>query len=129
VLFRSPLKTALEDSSDGFVAQTAGEALAEIGQLAVPVLTEALGAAQADGRRAAAKALGKVRDRRAVAPLVSALGDKEWSVRLWAAWALGRIGDSSAIEPLRTMANDENERVRSAAAGALKKIKGEEAGK
>ena len=43
-------------------------------------------------REAAARALGKIGDPRAVEPLIQALVGKYWSVRMPAAWALDQLG-------------------------------------
>ena len=45
----------------------------------------------------AAMVLGKLKDRRGVAPLIAALRDKEAAVRVVAASALGKLGDASAL--------------------------------
>jgi HEAT repeat protein len=54
-----------------------------------------------DVRRAAAWALGEIKDPSTVPQLLGALKDKNSGVRYWAADALGEIGDKSAITPLR----------------------------
>jgi len=69
-------------------------------------------------RRAAAAALGEIRDSRAVEPLISTLTeDKTLEVRRSAAAALGRLGDARAVEPL--IAALEFDQLRIAASQAL----------
>jgi HEAT repeat protein len=74
-------------------------------------------------RRYTARALGEIKDPRAVEPLIAALKDAEWIVREAAAYALGEIKDPRAVEPLIAALKDENEYVRKAAAYALGEIK------
>jgi len=75
-------------------------------------------------RVAAARALGAIRDPRAVAPLMEALRDRDATLRRAAAEALGAIDDSRAIAELREALGDSDADVRSAAAEALGKMKG-----
>jgi hypothetical protein len=70
-------------------------------------------------REAAARALGKLQDPRAVAPLCEALKDKDRDVREAAAWALGELQDPRAVTPLCKALKDENRDIRRAAARAL----------
>ncbi len=70
-------------------------------------------------REAAAEALGKIGDARAVKPLIKALRDVAFDVRLNAAFALGRIGEP-AIESLIEVLEDGNGLDREAAVEALK---------
>ncbi|WP_319642088.1 HEAT repeat domain-containing protein [Methanovulcanius yangii] len=72
-------------------------------------------------RSDAAKALGNIRDTRAVEPLIHALNDENYKVRKSAAEALGRIGDGRAVEPLCKALNDEYD-VRITSAEALRMI-------
>ena len=87
------------------------------------VLISALKDEDSDVREAAAKALGKIKDPRAVEPLISALKDEDSDVREAAAKALGEIKDPRAVEPLISALKDVNWRVRDAAAEALGEIK------
>ena len=82
-------------------------------------------------RQAAAEALGKIGDARAVEPLVAALKDQDSNARQGAAEALGRIGDARAVEPLIAALKEGagvgrvaalNSNARQAAAGALGQI-------
>jgi HEAT repeat protein len=63
------------------------------------------------------KALGEIKDPRAVEPLIAALKDK--GVCAAAAYALGEIKDPRAVEPLIAALKDESFSVRRAAAEAL----------
>ncbi len=71
----------------------------------------------------AARALGAMSDRAAVAPLITALGDASGSVRECAAGALGVLGDASAGEALLARLGDSSAAVRCAAITALGKLK------
>jgi hypothetical protein len=88
----------------------------------VGALISNLKAPKAITRAAAAEALGKIGDRRAVEPLILALTDKDWGVRLNAAVALGEIGDARALGPLSVALKDSDHDVRTWAAQALYKI-------
>lgn len=59
-------------------------------------------------RRAAAEALGTLRDPQGVEPLIAALRDGDIAVREAAATSLGRIRDGRAIQPLARLLNDEH---------------------
>ena len=82
-------------------------------------------------REVAAKALGEIKDKRAVEPLISALKDKDGSVREAAKEALEKINPKwmeteeakRAVLELISALNDEYWYVREAAAKALGKIK------
>jgi len=80
-------------------------------------------------RKAAAKALGEIRDPAAVPALEKALVDDEaWGVRIAAAKALGEIRDPAAVPALeKALGDDEAREVREAAAAALGEIKGKAA--
>jgi HEAT repeat protein len=107
----------------GFVDNTArysSEALADIGQPALPALVNALRSKDRYQRGYAASALGRIGSTTAVGPLVEVLRsrDDEW-VRREAAEALGRIGDAAAFDPLVQGLRDSEDGVRSTAAVAL----------
>jgi len=77
----------------------------------------------------AAKALGELKDARAVEPLLFMLKDENYDIRESAVRALGNIGDIRVIEPLVTIAelpmlrgNKQYEKVREAASEALGSI-------
>ena len=76
---------------------------------------------EADVRRAAAAALGRLRDSRAVEPLATALlTDEAAEVREESAKALSKIGDPEAVSALiQSLREDEEENVRAASATAL----------
>ncbi len=68
----------------------------------------------------AARALGTLRDARAVEPLLCALDDPDPDVRRKAVLALAKIRDHRAVEALQACSeNDENQVVRWAAARGL----------
>jgi HEAT repeat protein len=72
-------------------------------------------------RLAAATALGKLEEDRAVEPLIDALDDRR-EVREVVILSLGRIGDPVAVDSLIRMLEDGNWDVRSSAAKALGQI-------
>jgi HEAT repeat protein len=80
----------------------------------------------ADGRRAAARALGEggAASREAVPALVQALKDKDLFVRRFSAQALGEIGPDAqaAVPALKAVLADPRKEVQSAAAAALGKV-------
>ena len=73
-------------------------------------------------RRAAAQALGQIRDPQALVPLVDALKDENVAVRQAAAWALGQIGDARVVKLLAPILQDEDVTARAIAARALGQI-------
>jgi len=75
-------------------------------------------------RAYAAKALGEIRDRRAVLPLRGVLWDRDGGVRSAAARALGEIKDPRAVEPLLAALSDADKTVREEAEFALRMITG-----
>ncbi len=107
---------------DLWVRMMVTEGLIKIGEPAVEGLLTALNHENRAVRRAAAKALGKIGDERAVMALRAALLDSDIDVRRFAAQALGRIGDSETIDALSDALRDDSDRVRKAAAGALVNI-------
>lgn len=86
-------------------------------------LIAALRATDADGRRAAARSLGQLRDGRAFQPLVEVFlsPDEDQGVRQVTALALGWLGDERAVEPLIDVLqrSDDNGEVRRFAADAV----------
>lgn len=116
-------------------------ALARVGdeEAVMPLVDIVLGNREVDGkddpvkedkdaflklRCAVIKALGRLKDEKAVIPLMYMLNDKneDYKVRLNAAEALGRIGDTYALNPLINLVADEKESsiyVRESAARAL----------
>ncbi len=85
-------------------------------------LIQKLHSENANIRVSAARALGQMRDTRALEPLIVALHDIDWNVRAFTAWALGMIGDARAIEPLIAALRDESGYVRASAAAAMGEI-------
>src|SRR5688572_27507006 len=80
------------------VHESAAEALIRIGPKSVDVLTQTLRSENALARWTAARALGEIRNARAVEPLASlAQGDDDYAVRTAAVQALGQIKDQRAI--------------------------------
>ncbi len=88
----------------------------------VKLLIAALENSDADVRRGAAEALGKVGGARAVEPLVAALRDDNWRVRRSVAEALGKVGNARAVESLIAALKDDDSDVRQAATKALGKV-------
>ncbi len=115
-----PLLDGLRDE-DMYVRVQVTAALIRIGAPAVDGLTGALGDARPAVRRAAAKALGKIRhaDAGALRALGAALGDENAAQRRFAAQALGRLGATGAVEELGAALRDSDARVRNEAAQAL----------
>lgn len=104
---------------DMFVRVHVTDALIRIGQPAVGGLVEALSDTNSAVRRAAAKALGKIRHADAVPGLRRSMKDTDADVRRFTAQALGRINDESTVDVLGEALRDSDVRVRKAAAGAL----------
>ena len=73
-------------------------------------------------RCAAARALGEMRDLRALEPLVAALSHYDKNTRIAAAEALGALGDTRAIEPLVTAMRRESFETLEAIKAALEKL-------
>lgn len=73
-------------------------------------------------RREAAKALGFLKDPRAVPPLLKALSDSDLNVRFYAAYALGEIKDARAATALLQALRDPEYCVRDQAAWALREL-------
>ncbi|MBU4484986.1 HEAT repeat domain-containing protein, partial [bacterium] len=82
--------------------------LIKIGEPAVPALIEALQDQSNPFTRRweAAKALGAIKDERAVEPLIKAMSDENEVVRRVTAEALGRLGDKRAIPVLKEALKD-----------------------
>lgn len=143
-----PLIAALKDD-DHVVCTAAVQALARLhidwssspaARAAVPTLIDALEdsyslasrrhdgydderkASARDVRRAAAEALGRIGDARAVAPLITALKARDSTIRYFAAEALGKVKDARAVAPLIVALIDPDYVVGKAAATALANI-------
>ncbi|MEG3224819.1 MAG: hypothetical protein BME94_04625 [Methanobacteriales archaeon Met13] len=52
-------------------------------------------------RKFSAKALGELKNEKAVDPLIEKLDDKDWGVRVASAKALGDIGNEKGVTPLK----------------------------
>jgi HEAT repeat protein len=90
---------------------------------AVPDLITLLGDSDAWVRMAAARALGELRDERALTKLVATLSDENWRVRELAVWALSEMKDDRAVNALcNVLLSDTRVEVRRAAAEALGEI-------
>lgn len=98
------------------------DAIRDIGELAVPVLVDALSDEDPRMRLSIVDLLGEVGGPDAVTALAGALRDPEWRVRWRAADALGKLGDAEAVPDLLDLLNDSNKDVRISAAWALGKI-------
>ncbi len=105
-----------------WVAKCEWERAIALGRVAVEPLIAAL-KDQNSGyvRERAAKALGKIGDRRAVESLIAALKDEVRDVREAATEALGGVG-APAVEPLTATLKDRDKYVRKTAAEALSKL-------
>ena len=98
----------------------AAETLARIGQTSDDLLA-CLKSADWRTRANAARAIGELKDRRAVGELIAILkrNDEPWEAKGNAALALGLIGDERAGQPLIAALQDQNACVRAAAVEAL----------
>jgi beta-lactamase regulating signal transducer with metallopeptidase domain/HEAT repeat protein len=124
-----PLSQQL-DSSNATVRRNAAWAIGELTNMipgersgAVPQLINLLGDSDAWVRMAAARALGELRDDRALTRLVATLSDDNWRVRELAVWALSEMKDDRAVTALcSVLLSDARVEVRSGAAEALGEI-------
>ncbi|HLJ58072.1 MAG TPA: HEAT repeat domain-containing protein [Chthonomonadaceae bacterium] len=91
-----PLAAALSDD-DKFVRSWASGALAKAGPAAVPVLVDALGAADPLAAAYAALALGEIGDLRAVPLLARAVQEGDWDIKSRAAAALAAFGEAPEV--------------------------------
>lgn len=103
------------------VRYSAADALAQIGEAALPSLLEISGSGRREARLMALRAVGAVGSRKTLKPLVRALDDPDWTVRAYAASAIGAIGpDGRSRRALkRLVAGDPHPFVVASAAAAL----------
>ena len=103
------------------VRYSSADALAQIGEPALPRLLEIGEAGATEARLMALRAIGAVGSRKALKPLVRTLQDPDWAVRAHAAAALGALGADGrgrrALE--RLVAQDPHPFVVASAAAAL----------
>jgi len=125
----APLTNEL-DSSNATVRRNAAWAIGELTNMApgeranaVPQLITLLGDSDEWVRMAAARALGELRDQRALSKLVATLSDDDWRVRELATWALSEMQDARAVNALcNVLLSDVRAEVRRGAAEALGEI-------
>jgi beta-lactamase regulating signal transducer with metallopeptidase domain len=130
----APLTNQL-DSSNATVRRNAAWAIGELTNMplgeranAVPQLITLLGDSDEWVRMAAARALGELRDQRALAKLVATLSDDDWRVRELAVWALSEMKDPGAVTALcNVLLSDVRVEVRRGAAEALGEIQSADA--
>jgi ankyrin repeat protein len=94
---------------------------------AIPILIEVLENDNfyhqfSDSRVFAARALGQLKDKRAIFPLIEVLKNENPEVQNTAIWALGEIGAPQAIKPLVELLSSEEELVRDSAKDVLRKL-------
>jgi HEAT repeat protein len=125
----APLSNQL-DSSNAIVRRNAAWAIGELTNMApgtrataVPQLITLLGDSDEWVRMAAARALGELRDSRALSKLVATLSDDDWHVRELVVWALSEMKDARAVTALcSVLLSDTRVEVRRGAAEALGEI-------
>ena len=114
------LVRALGDPSYA-VRYSSADALARIGETALPLLFETCNGGATEARLMALRAIGGTGSRKALKPLAKALQDADWAVRAHAAAAIGTIGvDRRGRRALtRLVASDPHPFVVASAATAL----------
>jgi len=118
------------DSPSATVRRNAAWAIGELHNMlpgeranAVPQLITLLGDSDEWVRMAAARALGELRDQRALSKLVATLSDDDWRVRELSVWALSEMKDARAVTALcNVLLSDTRVEVRRGAAEALGEI-------
>ncbi|HKG45259.1 MAG TPA: HEAT repeat domain-containing protein, partial [Pyrinomonadaceae bacterium] len=132
----APLSNQL-DSSNAIVRRNAAWAIGELTNMlpgeratAVPQLITLLGDSDEWVRMAAARALGELRDGRALTNLVATLSDDDWRVRELVVWSLSEseMKDDRAVTALcSVLLSDARVEVRRGAAEALGEIRSADA--
>ncbi len=107
---------------DDIDQQMISQALISIGEPVVLDLIRTLRDGDSSDRINAARALGLVKDKRAVEPLILALKDEESEVKWRAARALGELEDKRAVESLIHALQDKSSLVRQMSAITLGRI-------
>jgi HEAT repeat protein len=114
------IESLLDSRAEWFLyRETVSLALAEMREVALPALIEALKDRARPYRERIADALGNIDEREALIALIGVLGDEDPIIRERAAEALGRIGDAVALGALIVALDDESPPVRWQAALAL----------
>jgi hypothetical protein len=101
--------------------------LHQIGSPAVEHLIAALKDEDPDARHGSAKALGLIRDQRAVPALIEALADPEPAVRYWAVDALGKLQAEHASAAIGALVHDRHEGVRLRAKAVMEQFGAQQA--
>lgn len=109
-----------ENQEDQVYVQIAW-AFSDIGEKAVEPLLDVLTDSRRWVKRAAAAALGRIGDRRAVESLIGSLQDED--VNLVAATSLGEIGDKRAVGPLLAMLSSKDKYIWIVVSRALGEIR------
>ncbi|HEX6729214.1 MAG TPA: M56 family metallopeptidase [Pyrinomonadaceae bacterium] len=130
----APLQSQL-DSSNAIVRRNAAWAIGELTNMlpderasAVPQLIILLGDRDAWVRMAAGRAIGELRDDRAIETLIATLSDSDWRVRQMTTWALSEMKADRAVNALcAILLSDARAEVRRGAAEALGEIRSEAA--
>lgn len=114
-----PLAELYQGERVATVADAAVGALVDIGLASVDPLIGLTRSYSSNVRAGAARALGKLRSRRAVDPLLRLLEDRDTDVRISAVYALRRIGDERGLEAIARLVEDVEQDVEGAAEKAL----------
>jgi len=116
---QAPAPPTAEPAREQAAEPPAEPAATQLGSEAIDALIAALRDPDADVRRAAIIALGRLDEPRAVPGLIDALRDESADVRRHAAAALADTGDLRAVEPLMATLDDASPEVRRFVAIAL----------